>query len=238
MPGLPLPESPLAFVCAVLLGMAAGYYAWRVGQRYGAGLRAGQVPDAALMLKALGLGTTNHTVVPPERWRAVLAGVCLAAAYGWLCCQPLSAGPGMALMLLLWMLLVLACIDLQCSLLPDALTLPLLACGIATAVMGFGQVSALASLFAAAIAYAVLLGLGYLFRRWRGREGLGGGDIKCMAAIAAWSGLQGLFLILVVASLFGLGYALLRGRSGLSASYPFGPCLLLASTVWLVLVIR
>ncbi|TCV00616.1 leader peptidase (prepilin peptidase)/N-methyltransferase [Paracandidimonas soli] len=228
-------EQMAVAACAALLGAFAGGYAWRTALRYGAGLRAGADPDARLMLKAAGGGALRMgDVAGVAGIRGLPAAGGLAAAYGWLCLQPLTITQSAALMLFLFILLSLACIDACCGLLPDALTLPLLLAGLAVAGAEAGLVDLPESVFSAVLAYGLLLGLAWVFRSLRGRDGLGGGDVKCIAAIAAWSGFQGLFVILLTSSLLGVAYALAAGRGGLSRSYPFGPCLALAVMAWLV----
>lgn len=123
-----------------------------------------------------------------------------------------------------WTLLALAAIDLEHWLLPDALTLPLLAAGLAATWLA--TPSELADhLAAAATGWAGLAGFAALYRRLRGREGLGGGDAKLFAAGGAWVGLAALPLVLLVAAVLGLGFALLRhGRAlGRTTAVPFGP---------------
>lgn len=130
-----------------------------------------------------------------------------------------------------WTLLALAAIDLEHWLLPDALTLPLLAAGLAaTALTAPSELPGHAA--AAAAGWAGLAGFAALYRRFRGREGLGGGDVKLFAAGGAWVGLAALPAVLVVAAASGLALALLRhGRElGRTSAVPFGPPLCVA--IW------
>ena len=122
--------------------------------------------------------------------------------------------------LLGWWLLALALIDLQTWLLPDALTLPLLVAGLAAAALhqppGTPLIDALAG---AAAGYGLLAGLGYVYRRLRGRDGLGLGDAKLLAAAGAWLGLASLPWVVLAAALLGLLLALVAkataaGRDG------------------------
>ncbi len=141
-----------------------------------------------------------------------------------------------------WTLLALAWIDAERMLLPDALTLGLLLAGLIVAwtpTSGTLFSGALLSgaLFdralGAAAGFILLRGMGALYRRLRGREGLGQGDAKLLAAIGAWVGWQALPMMLLGAALFGIATALLR-REGFRAQtvVPFGPGLALAG--WLV----
>ncbi len=136
---------------------------------------------------------------------------------------PLWAGCGLG-----WALLVLAAIDLRHQVLPDAITLPLLLAGLAvTARQDPGALAAHA--LAAALAWALLAGLSLAYRRLRGREGLGLGDTKLLAAGGAWLGPLALPYVLLLAALVtltGAGIATLAGRriDG-NTRLPFGPAL-------------
>jgi len=121
-------------------------------------------------------------------------------------------------------LIALVVVDLRRQLLPDALVWPLLPLGLFQAWL-VGDVPA-------AIAGAVFGGgLLWLIRvvhsRLRGREGLGLGDVKLMAAGGAWVGAAGIGPVLLVAALATLaavGVAYLSGRGpGLASRIPFGP---------------
>lgn len=134
-----------------------------------------------------------------------------------------------------WTLLALAWIDWAWLRLPDALTLPLIVAGlVATWLL---DAAAIADHAGAALAgYAALRVLNALYRRARGRDGLGAGDAKLLAAAGAWIGLAALPWLLLLAALAGLGIAALRRVCGerLSATtaLPFGTCLAMA--LWLV----
>ena len=137
-----------------------------------------------------------------------------------------TAGGAIALT---WALVALAFIDLERRLLPDAITLPMLWAGI-----GFN----LAGAFLATLPEAVLgamAGYGFLwlvqraYRRLRGREGLGSGDLKLTAMLGGWLGWEALPGIVFLASLGGIAAGLAtRGP------FPFGPWLALAG--WLALL--
>jgi leader peptidase (prepilin peptidase)/N-methyltransferase len=131
-----------------------------------------------------------------------------------------------------WTLLALAWIDAERMLLPDALTLGLLLAGLAAA-WALAPWTLFDRALGAAAGFILLRGVGALYRRLRGREGLGQGDAKLLAAIGAWVGWQGLPMVLLGGALFGIATALLR-REGLRAqmAVPFGPGLALAG--WLV----
>jgi leader peptidase (prepilin peptidase)/N-methyltransferase len=136
-----------------------------------------------------------------------------------------------------WTLLALAAIDFKYYLLPDFLTLPLILIGVlATALFGQGMVLDHAIGAASGFGFAVLLR--YLYRRWRGREGMGLGDAKLLSASGAWVSWQGLPSVILIASLSGLAFVLLRPRRSVRLSLTdriaFGTFLCLGTwIVWL-----
>ena len=141
----------------------------------------------------------------------------------------LAASCGLA-----WALMALAAIDVRRGILPDTLTLPLTAAGLALAAIDGGP---LADRGLGAVAgYAAFASVAALYRLWRGRDGLGLGDAKLMAAAGAWVGWQSLPSVVLSAALAGLaGFGLRRmfnREAGLDRSIAFGPFLALA--IWLV----
>jgi len=148
--------------------------------------------------------------------------------------------------LLGWWLLALAAIDLVAWILPNALTLPLLLVGLLLAVGGErlpGMVplaSPTGAAVGAALGYLALAALALLYRRLRGRDGIGLGDAKLLAAAGAWLGAERLPLVLLAAALLGLLTALLRRQQPLAAetAVPFGPALALAFWVAFVAASR
>jgi len=141
-----------------------------------------------------------------------------------------------------WWLLLIAALDLEHQWLPDPLTLPLLAFGLVAAHAGFGPPLAERAA-GAAIGWAVLAAIAFLYRRLRGREGMGGGDPKMFGAIGAWLGAWNLPAILLGAGLLGLAAVLamrLRGEEVSATSrLPLGTLLALAAwPAWLLVVAR
>lgn len=131
-------------------------------------------------------------------------------------------------------LLTLALIDGRCGLLPDALTLPLLWAGLllAWAGVGVGLHDAVAG---AAAGYALLRGMDMVFEAWRGRAGMGGGDMKLVAALGAWLGWAALPVVLLAACVAAAAVALLRhGSKAWRSTLAFGPFLALAGAARLV----
>ncbi|MFZ5654748.1 MAG: prepilin peptidase [Pseudomonadota bacterium] len=143
---------------------------------------------------------------------------------------------GAAALVLSWTLLALSLIDLDHQLLPDVITLPLLWCGLLLNVAGT-FVPLADAVIGAAAGYLVLWSLYWSFRLATGREGMGYGDFKLLAALGAWFGWEALPLLLLIASFSGALYgtaAILRCRHPRRRPFAFGPFLALAG--WLVLM--
>ena len=142
--------------------------------------------------------------------------------------------PALAGCALGWCLLALGAIDWACWRLPDVLTLPLMVGALAwTSWWSPGALADHAA--AAALGWGGLACLAVLYRRLRGRAGLGLGDAKLLGAGGAATGLEGLGPVLLLASLAGLALALLRHGRGARAgsAVPFGPALSVAIfVVW------
>jgi leader peptidase (prepilin peptidase)/N-methyltransferase len=144
----------------------------------------------------------------------------------------------LAVLLLAWCLLVLTLIDFDHQLLPDDITLPLLWLGLlVNAVdLGFG-VSLRDAVIGAIAGYLVLWGFYWIFKLATGKEGMGYGDFKLLAALGAWMGWQSLLPIIIVSSLVGavLGLIMIAatGRDK-SVPMPFGPFLAGAGFIMLI----
>jgi leader peptidase (prepilin peptidase)/N-methyltransferase len=138
--------------------------------------------------------------------------------------------------LLGWGLLALALIDRRHFLLPDALTLPLLATGLgATALLDPPSLPAHA--IGAAGGYLAFAGIAALYRQVRRRDGLGLGDAKLLAAGGAWLGWSALPSVVLLAALLGILEVLaarLGGGAPLAATRPIAFGTWLAAAIWLV----
>jgi leader peptidase (prepilin peptidase)/N-methyltransferase len=135
-----------------------------------------------------------------------------------------------------WTLLALTLIDLDHKLLPDSLTLPLLWAGLLVNIPGlFAPLPA--SVIGAAAGYLALWSVYMLFKLVTGKEGMGYGDFKLLAAIGAWVGWQLLPVVIllsaVVGSIVGIALILFGGRSSQTA-IPFGPYLAAAGLIALL----
>lgn len=162
---------------------------------------------------------------------AVAAWAAVAGLPGW---QPIAACA------LGWALLALAAIDHRHYLLPDTLTLPLIPAGLlAAGAMPVWPVGLVDAAVGTVAGFAAIWGVGWLYRRLRGRDGIGLGDAKLLAAAGAWVGWQGLASVVMISALAGIAAALVtairRGqRLDPAARLPFG--VFLALGTWLVVL--
>jgi leader peptidase (prepilin peptidase)/N-methyltransferase len=131
-------------------------------------------------------------------------------------------------------LLVAALIDFDSQWLPDRLTLLLLWLGLLATALGINPmaISLHEAVTASALSYAVFWGLAAGFKVFTGRDGLGGGDTKLLAALGAWLGPWVLPNLLLMASLIGLVFALWwRWRKGQQGAFAFGPALAISAAL-------
>ena len=198
---------------------------------------------------ACGHGITALENIPVVSWLA-LGGKCSA------CKAPISArypiveilggalaayaifryGPtvkGVAACGLLWTLLVLTCIDFDTQLLPDNLTVPLLWAGLVVNV--WAPFAPLESAVIGAVAgYLLLWTIYWLFKLIRGKEGMGYGDFKLLAALGAWLGWQMLPVIVLLSSVvgaaIGISLVVFKGRDH-NIPMAFGPFLAIAGAI-------
>lgn len=128
------------------------------------------------------------------------------------------------------LLLALAVIDHHIQLLPDVLTLPLLWIGLLFNLQGH-FVDLEAAIIGAMAGYLCLWSLFWLFKLATGKDGLGYGDFKLLAALGAWLGWQALPQVILLAASCGLVFTLLQRtvtRKGYQQPLAFGPWLALA----------
>jgi leader peptidase (prepilin peptidase) / N-methyltransferase len=136
-----------------------------------------------------------------------------------------------------WVLLTLAAIDFRDGILPDVLTLPLIGIGLAaTYFLAPWQMLVIDSAVGAAAGFVLFVLIRWLYSRLRGREGLGLGDAKLLAAAGAWVTWNGLPSVVLIGAATGLVLALIMRLRGveltLNQQVPFGPALCLGT--WLV----
>lgn len=135
-----------------------------------------------------------------------------------------------------WSLVALTMIDIDHQLLPDDITLPLMWLGIAFSLAG-ATVSLQESVLGAMLGYLSLWSVYWLFKLATGKEGMGYGDFKLLAAMGAWLGWQSIPLLILLSSLVGAicGVALMIAtRRGKDIPIPFGPYLAMAG--WITLM--
>jgi leader peptidase (prepilin peptidase)/N-methyltransferase len=151
--------------------------------------------------------------------------------------------PALCGMVITWFLIALTFIDLDHQLLPDSLTLPLLWLGLLASLSGWTSpahslpVTPAGAIAGAAAGYLALWAVYHLFRLATGKEGMGYGDFKLLAALGAWLGWQMLLPIVLFSAAVGavVGIALIAlRRQDRGKPIPFGP--FLAAAGWLALM--
>lgn len=137
-------------------------------------------------------------------------------------------------LLLVWVLIALTMIDFDTQLLPDTLTLPLLWAGLLVNMHGL-WVPLDQAVLGAALGYLSLWSVYWLFKLATGKEGMGYGDFKLLAALGAWLGPAQLPLIILLSSVVGavIGGIYLAIRKE-SAPFAFGPYLAIAGFIALL----
>jgi leader peptidase (prepilin peptidase) / N-methyltransferase len=136
-------------------------------------------------------------------------------------------------LLFVWAMVALTFIDLDTQLLPDDITLPLLWLGLAFN-LGGTYTDLPAAVIGAMAGYLALWSVFWLFKLATGKEGMGYGDFKLLAAIGAWLGWQMLPLTILLSSLVGavVGIVLIAvARHGRNVPIPFGPYLAAAGLI-------
>lgn len=142
----------------------------------------------------------------------------------------------LAALVFTWILVALTTIDFNTQLLPDNLTYPLLWLGLLLNLDGMFTDYA-SSLLGAVFGYLSLWSVFIIFKLVTGKEGMGHGDFKLLAALGAWVGWQFLPLIIVLSSVVGaiVGVILIRFRNHEHGTpMPFGP--FLATAGWIALM--
>lgn len=138
-------------------------------------------------------------------------------------------GTALAAMVFAFALVTLTFIDFDTHLLPDDITLPLLWLGLLVNIGG-GFTDLQSAVIGAIAGYLALWSIYWLFKLVTGKEGMGYGDFKLLAAIGAWFGWQLLPAVLLLSSLVGsvIGIGMIAlGRHGRNVPIPFGPYLAL-----------
>jgi leader peptidase (prepilin peptidase)/N-methyltransferase len=142
-----------------------------------------------------------------------------------------------ALIFFTFVLIAATFIDLDTMLLPDQLTLPLMWAGIALALGGISPISLQDAVIGAMAGYLCLWSVYWAFKLLTGKEGMGYGDFKLLAALGAWLGWQSLPMIILLSSVVGVIFGLIQLRlqkQGIEKAFPFGPYLAIAGWVSLI----
>jgi leader peptidase (prepilin peptidase)/N-methyltransferase len=143
---------------------------------------------------------------------------------------------------LMTMLVAITFIDLEHRIIPDVLSIPGAFLGIATSVAGLGgdRIDWYGSLLGAGLGFGVFYAFAWLYLKYSGRSGLGGGDIKLLAMLGAFLGPAGVFCAILVSSVFGsvvgIGWALAHRKDDiLSVAIPYGPFLVVGGLYYYLL---
>jgi leader peptidase (prepilin peptidase) / N-methyltransferase len=149
----------------------------------------------------------------------------------------LALGPSMKMLAALpltWALISLTLIDFDTQLLPDSITLPLLWAGLLLNMQGL-FVSLSSAVMGATLGYLSLWSVYWLFKLATGKEGMGHGDFKLLAALGAWLGALSLPVIILLSSLvgtcIGMAYLVIRKES---TPFAFGPYIAIAGFIALL----
>jgi leader peptidase (prepilin peptidase)/N-methyltransferase len=132
-------------------------------------------------------------------------------------------------------LITLSFIDLDTFLLPDLLTLSLLAIGLMSSSLRLISIPIESALLGSILGYGLPWSVNKIYFMWRKHDGFGGGDFKLLAALGAWLGWKSIIPIISIASLSALAITfllMLHGRKiNLKTQLPFGPFLIIASVI-------
>ena len=133
-------------------------------------------------------------------------------------------------------LVAMSGIDLRTTYLPDQLTQPLLWLGLLASLLAVFA-SPTSAVLGATAGYLVLWSVYWLFKLVTGKEGMGYGDFKLLAALGAWCGIGAIVPILLISSIcgaiIGSAWLLLKGKDR-ATQIPFGPYLAVAGWIQLV----
>jgi leader peptidase (prepilin peptidase) / N-methyltransferase len=196
------------------------------GQRITALQNIPVVSYLALRGKCAGCGTRISPRYPiVEALTGLLSGY-TAWRFGW-------SGATAGALLFVWAMIALSFIDFDTFFLPDDITLPLLWAGLLFNI-GAVYTDLASAVIGAAAGYLTLWLVFWAFKWATGKEGMGYGDFKLLAAIGAWLGWKVLPLVILLSSFVGalIGVALIvLARRGRNVPIPFGPYLAIAGVI-------
>ena len=188
------------------------------------------------VLSYLTLKGRCHTCQAPIGWRYPAIELLTAALFVWSFAEHGFSSTALAWAGFAAALVMLAAIDADTTLLPDAITQPLVWAGLLAASLGLSPVGLSSALWGAAGGYLFLWSVYWLFKGITGKEGMGQGDFKLLGALGAWLGWPALLSLVLIASLTGMAGGLwlrLRRRMPQDGYIPFGPFLALAG-LWVM----
>ena len=203
------------------------------GQRIAAIHNVPVLSYLALRGRCAGCGYRISLRYPSVETAAAILGVVVAYAFG-------PTWQTVAALGFTWSLLALTLIDLDHKLLPDSITLPLLWAGVVIAAFPVCDKPLFTDLHSSVVGavagYLSLWTVYQLFKLITGKEGMGYGDFKLLAAIGAWLGWQKLPLVILLSAVVGsvVGVGLIAGGRSRHVPIPFGPYL--AAAGWVALV--
>ena len=136
-------------------------------------------------------------------------------------------------------LVAITFIDLEHRIIPDLLSLGGLALGLLTCWMD-PQLGWVKALFGAGFGFLIFYSLAWIYERFSGRIGLGGGDVKLLAMVGAFIGSEGVFATVFISSIFGsllgIGWALATHKKDvMKLSIPYGPFLVVGALYYYLL---
>jgi leader peptidase (prepilin peptidase)/N-methyltransferase len=135
-------------------------------------------------------------------------------------------------------LIAVTFIDLEHRIIPDEISVGGLAFGLATSFIGYpGWVQAF---IGAAVGFCIFYFFAWAYERFSGRMGLGGGDIKLLAMLGAFLGLQGVFFTILVSSVLGTAIGItwalvMRKKDLMTVAIPYGPFLVVGALTYRLL---
>ena len=228
-----------AFLLGVVLGSVANGWIYWLTRRQALGFSGAQCPTCqrahrpwhTMPLLGVVLGGRCATCQTAIAWRSLLVALLCGALYVFLYHQWPVSVPSVVFALLAVVLLVVACIDLAHTIIPDAITLPGILAGLLASLVltpvGIGN-----DLIGAFLGGGLFLVIAML-----SRGGMGGGDIKLIAMIGAFLGWQAvlatIFLGAFLLTLLGFTLMLLR-QKGRKDPMPFGPFLAIGALLTMV----
>ena len=207
-------------------GMLVGWVAAKLVDWITKSTKASEVNDQ--YPNTLSADRSKTVMLACARWPIMSAIVVAFILCGW------TYEPGWKLVLatvFCSVLVVLAFIDVRTRLLPDIITLPFMWLGLLINTFGIWT-SAGAAIWGAATGYLLLWAVHHGFRLVTGKNGMGYGDFKLLAAVGAWLGIHAIPTVVLVASMFGITIAVamsLFNRNSSDQALPFGPALTGAS---------